>query len=119
MGKIAQRKLGSTRYVPLIQKLNPGVRPENLQVGQKLVLPTAAELANFQASLGSSTRRSNDTAVAASDVRKYTIARGDTLSEVAERMLGTTRRLADIQKLNPGINPASVRIGQVIYLPAR
>ena len=37
---IAQKKLGSGANAPLLMKANPGVDPNKLRVGQKLVIPT-------------------------------------------------------------------------------
>lgn len=51
-------------------------------------------------------------------VRLHPVARGDTLSHIAERELGTVRRQAEILALNPGLEPARIRAGQVLVLPA-
>ena len=36
LGEIAQRKLGSTKWVPQILELNSGLNPSRLKVGQKI-----------------------------------------------------------------------------------
>lgn len=49
--------------------------------------------------------------------RKYTIQRGDTLSKIAARELGTIKQLDAILKLNPGIKPERLIPGREIVLP--
>jgi LysM repeat protein len=78
-------ELGTT--VQTIEGLNPGVNPNDLQIGQVINIP------------GTST---------------YTIAKGDTFSSIASR-LGTT--VQTLENLNPGINPDDLQIGQVIQVP--
>jgi nucleoid-associated protein YgaU len=41
----------------------------------------------------------------------------DTLSEIALRELGSSRRWQEIQAVNPGLDPARLRSGQTIALP--
>lgn len=47
------------------------------------------------------------------------VAKGDTLSELAKRHLGSAKRTAEIQRLNPGTDARSLRVGQVLKLPPR
>jgi len=48
----------------------------------------------------------------------YTIARGDTLTQIAARLYGDTKKWRVIANANPGLNPNRLLIGQVIKLPA-
>ncbi len=57
--------------------------------------------------------------VAQSPTRAYVVRASDTLSEIAERELGTQRRWTEILALNPGISPTQLRAGQKIALPAK
>ncbi len=50
--------------------------------------------------------------------RTVTVRSGDTLSEISTRVFGTSRRATEIAKLN-GIDPAQIREGQTLRLPAR
>ncbi|MDD4658178.1 MAG: LysM peptidoglycan-binding domain-containing protein [Eubacteriales bacterium] len=88
---LAQR-FGTT--VAAIQQANPGVNPNNLQIGQVICIPQAAPPAcpGFL----------------------YTIQAGDTYFLLAQRF-GTT--VAAIQQVNPGVNPNNLQIGQVICIP--
>jgi LysM repeat protein len=48
----------------------------------------------------------------------YTIARGDTLAQIAARLYGDAKKWRVIANANPGLNPNRLLIGQVIKLPA-
>ncbi|HEX7008858.1 MAG TPA: LysM peptidoglycan-binding domain-containing protein [Phycisphaeraceae bacterium] len=47
----------------------------------------------------------------------YTIQAGDTFSSIAQKLYGSERRWVDIAQANPTIDPARLRVGQVIRLP--
>lgn len=48
----------------------------------------------------------------------YTIAAGDTLAIIAQKLLGNQGRWQEIKKLNPGLDERKLQIGQVINVPA-
>lgn len=52
-------------------------------------------------------------------VRLYKVQKGDTLSQIAERELGTVKRQGEVTALNPGLDPAQIRTGSTLLLPAR
>lgn len=47
----------------------------------------------------------------------YTVRPGDTLSEIAQRELGSSRRWQDIVAANPGLDPSKLRVGKPIRIP--
>jgi len=49
--------------------------------------------------------------------RTHTIARGDTLSELSQRYLGTARRWSEIVNANPGLQPNRLIVGETINIP--
>ena len=53
--------------------------------------------------------------------RSYVVKKGDTLSEIAMRELGTVRRADEIRRLNPGRigDKGEVFLGTTLKLPAR
>lgn len=48
----------------------------------------------------------------------YTVKAGDTLSAIAARQLGSSARWQDIVAANPGLAPETLKVGQVIVIPA-
>ncbi len=135
---IAKQELGDARLITLLRDLNPKVVPEKLQLGKTLVLPTAAELAASRAKNApadpKADRAVDRTADRAADKtdrtakptkppakvaagRTHTIARGDTLEGLSIHYFGSAKRLDDIKKLNPSVDPTRLRVGQLIRLP--
>lgn len=76
--------------VAAIEAANPGVNPDDLQIGQTINLPGAPTTVT------------------------YTIQAGDTFSSIATQFQTT---VAAIENVNPGVNPDNLQIGQVINLP--
>ncbi|MGI6364254.1 MAG: LysM peptidoglycan-binding domain-containing protein [Bacillota bacterium] len=89
---LAQR-FGTT--VQAIQQANPGVNPNNLQIGQQICIPQGQ-------------------APSCPNGFLYTIQAGDTFFLLAQRF-GTT--VQAIQQANPGVNPNNLQIGQQICIP--
>ncbi|QJQ97211.1 MULTISPECIES: M23 family metallopeptidase [Halomonadaceae] len=93
LGAIATRA-----NVPLerLTRFNPGVDPQRLAVGQRLLVPTQQERAP------------------AGGPYRYQIRPGDTYSAIARRFGTTPQR---IQSANPGQSPDRLRVGQVVSVP--
>src|SRR5690554_1979488 len=89
---LAQR-FGTT--VQAIQQANPGVNPNNLQIGQVICIP-------------------QDGARSCPNGFLYTIRAVGTFFTLAQRF-GTT--VQAIQQANPGVNPNNLQIGQQICIP--
>lgn len=122
LSAIAQRTYGDSESWRAIAAANPGVDPNNLKLGQVLVLPAPREVAT-------STSSSTSTAAAPSAATKaptvapgpggtYTVQRGDVLSQIAQDRLGSVKRVPDILALNPGLIPEQMQPGQVLAMPA-
>ena len=47
----------------------------------------------------------------------YRVEAGDTLSEIAERAYGSTKRLPELLAANPGLEPTRMRRGTLVYVP--
>lgn len=75
---------------------NPGINPDFLQVGQRICIPTLP------------------TPTITCPGPTYTVRPGDTLYNLA-RILGTS--VEAILAANPGINPTSLQVGQILCLP--
>lgn len=85
--------------VPLdaILAANPGVDPQQLQIGQAVCIPTKPPIPECPGFI-------------------YTVKAGDTLYSLA-RQFGVTVKA--IQDVNPGIDPRQLAIGQKICIPKR
>lgn len=73
-----------------ILAVNPGVVPEQLQIGQIVYIPSHSD-------------------------HTYTIKSGDTFWLLSQRY---RYELNDILALNPGVVPEQLQIGQIIRLPS-
>ncbi len=94
--KIA-RRFGIT--VDALIAANPGVDPNNLQIGQAICIPVTPA-----------------PHICPPWTIPYTVQPGDTLHAIAYRF-GVD--IEDIISANPGIDPRRLRIGQMICVPAR
>ena len=81
--------------VEAILRVNPGLDPNNLRVGQRICIPTAPK-------------------PCPTGTFEYTIRQGDTLFNLA-RTYNTT--VEAILRVNPGIDPNNLRVGQKICIP--
>ena len=106
LGDISKQYFGTTTKWKQIVEANPGVRPENLKVGQSLAIPdlpvSAAGGSATTAPIGGST---------------YTVKSGDTLETIAAATLGKKSAWKQIVEANPGLKPTALRIGQVLAIP--
>ncbi len=85
--------------VEAIMAINPGINPNNLQIGQRICIPGTGPTPPRQCPSGSF---------------PYTIKSGDTLYKLAITYNTTVEA---IMAINPGINPNNLQIGQVICIP--
>lgn len=106
--KIAEQQLGSIHFVPELLDANPELIPDRLLVGVELEMPAREKLVQKAAELNK--KRFNVPG-------GYEIKKGDNLYSIAVQELGSGNRVQDILKLNPGLNPQSLRVGDKIKLP--
>jgi len=102
-GRFWRVKPGDTLYtislnaettINVLLQLNPGIVPENLQVGRLICLPP-------------------EEPPCASAIF-WRVSAGDTLYQIA---LFRNTTVAKLLELNPGIEPYNLQIGQIICLP--
>ena len=111
LSDISSKEYGtSTRWKDIL-KANPGVSPEGLKVGQKLIIPDAPATPNVPASA--------NPASTGSGVGQYTVKPGDDLQKIAEKELGSKNAWRRIADANPGLDPRKLRAGQVIKIPGK
>ncbi|WP_333638116.1 LysM peptidoglycan-binding domain-containing protein [Tissierella praeacuta] len=85
--------------VEAIMAINPGINPNNLQIGQRICIPGSVTPPPQRCPSGTFA---------------YTIKSGDTLYMLAIKYNTTVEA---IMAVNPGINPNNLQIGQVICIP--
>ncbi len=85
--------------VEAIMAINPGINPNNLQIGQVICIPGSVTPPPTRCPMGTFA---------------YTIRSGDTLYLLAIRYNTTVEA---IMRVNPGIDPNNLQIGQVICIP--
>ena len=83
--------------VEAIQRANPGVDPNNLQIGQVICIPETKPPSKCPRG-----------------TMPYTIKSGDTFFLLAKRFNTTVEA---IQRANPGVDPNNLQVGQVICIP--
>jgi nucleoid-associated protein YgaU len=91
LANIAQRVYGNGNQWALIQNANPGIDPNNLQVGQQLLIQFG---------------------------QQYIVRSGDTLVKIAEKIYGNGNQWAVIQNANAAIDPNNLQMGQQLQIPA-
>ena len=109
LGRIAQRQLGSVKFVSRIRELNPGIDENKLQIGKPLTLPPRME--------ESPAKESPNKAVASGAYRTYRVRKGDSMEKIAQSQLGSRSRWFDVRKMNPNVDPIRMQIGATIKLP--
>ncbi len=127
LSEIAARLLGSVRYVKDILKANPGLRdPDNLKVGQVLILPTVVSGEGDHAAGPPGEKRGQrdrqgeaDAARPAERVRRVKVKKGDTLYAFAERYLGDGSKWPRLLALNQGRIRSDAKLvpGTTILVP--
>ncbi len=111
--KIAEQEYGKGHLFTVILAGNPKLgEGHELQIGQKITLPAPPV---------SAAAKQGTAAVSATPktgFRAYKIQDGDTLYDIAEERLGSGLRWTEIQVANPGLDPARLRVGAEIQIPA-
>ncbi len=115
--KIAKRFLGKGIHWKKIAKANPAVDFSNLKVGIKLTIP--GRIGSSGRATTSTSAVDNASVPLAAGTRVHKVASGDSLYIIAKKYLGSGMRYREIIKLNPGVDPSRLRIGQKLQIPAR
>lgn len=105
-----------TRKWSAIAKANPGVDPSKLKVGQVINVPTDGAVARQ-----ATTVPERASAASRPSGTTHTVASGETLSAIAERYLGSKgawKRLYEANKDAIGSDPAKLKVGTKLVIPA-
>jgi len=122
--KIAKKFYGRGEDWPRLSAANPGRIGANGQVREGVLLKVPAALAGAKAasvkpeSAGPKTP-GKPAAQPRAGARTYTVKNGDTLGQIAQRELRTTKRMPELLALNSKLikNPNDLRVGMVLTLP--
>lgn len=105
-----------TRKWSVIAKANPGVDPSRLKVGQVINVPTEGAVARQ-----ATTVPERASAAPRAGGSTHTVAKGETLAAIAERYLGSKgawKKLYDANKDAIGSDPAKLKVGTKLVIPA-
>lgn len=119
---IAKRYYGDGGKWRRIAEANPGKVSESggIREGVTLVIP-GAEAPAGESPRSSPERNGPVERVIASAASQYTVKKNDSLSEIAQRLLGSSKRMGEIVAANRGrINdPDDIRVGMVLTIPSK
>ena len=101
---------GATKWRD-IAAANPGVNPTRLRVNSKLVIPALAARTDNTAH-----DRLGGTEVGGA--RTYTVAAGDSLGTISQKVYGTSKNWKLIQKANANVKPTALKVGMKLTIPA-
>ena len=107
--EISHTYFGTTRRWKDISDLNGMSNGNMVKVGQSLTLPGAE----------STVRPTAVKTQTSPEVQSYTVQKGDTLSRISQKTLGTTRRWREIRDLNKIKDSNSIKIGSVLNVPQK
>lgn len=117
--RIARKQLGSGKQWKSLASLNGITNPDMVRIGDVLQLPVPQAGVASNSSGGSKARlASRSDPAPTAGAGKYTVAKGDVLSRIAERQLGSSKRWREIVALNSGLNPSRLMVGTVLNMPA-
>ena len=130
MSKIAKKYFGNENAWRAIAKANPTVDPTSMKVGMKLRIPasdsatkvSATKAAKPAGSSPSTTPSAATTATAGGSDNTHVVASGETLASIARKYYGNTKYWERIYSENKGLigsDPAALKIGQKLKIPAK
>lgn len=108
---IAAAWFGDGRHWSLIAQANPGIDPDRLGIGQRLVLPPKS---------AASASASGDTSTQARSTRTHVVRSGETLSSIARTWFGDATRWRAIYDANRrliGADPGRLEVGMALTIP--
>jgi uncharacterized protein (TIGR02594 family) len=117
LAAIAGRLLGNSERWREIAQLNGITNPRALRVGQVLRIPGEAAGAGPAAGQPAAPTGESPAPAPQPGVVEYRVRAGDTLAEIAERLLGSAERWQEIARANGITDPRTLRIGQVLRVP--
>ncbi len=114
---ISRQYYGDESLAMALAKFNNIDDPSALRVNHRLRIPAAEALGGSSTGTSSPARPSRQTSQPAHQT--YTVRAGDSLSDISQRLLGTTKRWREIYELNRDVisDPDNVKVGTVLKIP--
>jgi nucleoid-associated protein YgaU len=113
---IATAYYGHIRHAKLIAKANPGVDSSRLKIGQVINLPA------YDAGAEAAAITKANTPTAIDSARQYRVQSGDSLHNIAMKLYNDPKKVEAIYAANKAVigeNPAKLKLGMVLTLPAQ
>lgn len=119
LSSIAARHLGDSARWREIAALNPQVDPDRLAVGDRLRLPGASPRGTAAVPAAPAQPSAPPVSPAIAGLREHTVGEGETLSSIANSLLGSSGRWREIYELNRDrlASPDRVRVGDRLRIP--
>lgn len=116
--KLAARELGDGDRWKEIADLNELKKPYHVQVGQLLYLPqSGANNAQAAESDASAPVNSGGASASQSTPSTYTVVKGDTLSEISQKVYGTAQHWQFLRDANGLKSAKDLKLGAVLKIP--
>lgn len=128
MMAIARRYYGDGKLAKQLARFNNIDDPDTVRAGAKLRLPTYEQLTGRSAPTGTpnvpaapTRTASNETTSPALRTTTYTIKPGETLSQIASKVMGSSKKWEELYSMNVDVidDPDNVKAGTVLKVPKR
>ena len=119
LADIAQKQLGkSTRWNELV-KLNPGLDPKHLKIGQTIRLSGSGPAVLDKPVATTPAASAPVAKIDATGSRTHTVVSGDTLGAIAKKYLGSITKADAIYQANRDVLKSAddLKVGQVLRIP--
>lgn len=124
--KLAAKYYGDANKWSVIAKANPLVSADRLKVGAKIRIPEAGSTTvaskSTAPSLGTANTSTGTASAGSTSGDTHVVAAGDTLSSLSRKYYGSTKyweKLYSANKSTIGSNPANLKVGSKLTVPAR
>jgi len=112
---------GDSGLAGAVAKWNSILNPDNIEPGVQIALPTRPSLISGSFSLPAPNQiaKASEQHPTAVLMATYTVRKGDTLSEIAQKLMGTMKKTQLLIEINVDVmpNPNRIRPGMVLRYP--
>jgi len=107
---------GDSGFALAVSNWNQLSNPNAIEKGQQIALPTRAALVAASIAPTTATALPSNRIIA---MGKYTVKSGDTLSEISQKVMGTSKKTQLLIDLNKDVmpNPDRIRPGMILQFP--